>query len=101
MTNKKRAIMRSRDFEQTAMRIVVDMLAKRGIEAEPNDLQLVWYAHVIGNKKCLIYGECMANLYAEVTYALDTDIFYVDLYQKMDHKAVHGYELNMEQIHES
>lgn len=86
--------MTSYEFEKTAKNIVIDMLAKRGIEAKIEDLQLVWFTHLLGNKKCMIYGECMANLYAEITYAWDSQMVYADMYQKLDHKDLYMYELD-------
>ena len=86
--------MTSYEFEKAAKNIVIDMLAKRGIEAKIEDLQLVWFTHLLGNKKCMIYGECMANLYAEITYAWDSQMVYADMYQKLDHKDLYMYELD-------
>lgn len=86
--------MTSYEFEKAAKNIVIDMLAKRGIEAKIEDLQLVWFTHLLGNKKCMIYGECMANLYAEITYAWDSQMVYADMYQKLDHKELYMYELD-------
>jgi len=86
--------MTSYEFEKAAKNAVIEMIAKRGIETSIEELQLVWFAHLLGNKKCMVYGPCMANLYAEVTYSDFSDMMYVDLYQKMDHRGYHGNELN-------
>lgn len=88
--------MTSYEFEKAAKNAVIDALARRGIEADIQELEFVWFAHIIGNKKCLIYGECMANLYAEVTYSAYSDMMYVDLYQKMDHRELYAHELNFD-----
>lgn len=88
--------MTSYEFEVAAKNVVIDMLAKRGIEAKIEDLNLVWFTHLLGNKKCMIWGEPMANLYAEITYALDSQMVYADLYMKMDHRDLHDFELNFE-----
>lgn len=88
--------MNSYEFEVAAKNVVIDMLAKRGIEAKIEDLHLVWFTHLLGNKKCMIYGECMANLYAEITYARDSQMVYADLYQKLDHVDIHDWNLNFE-----
>lgn len=90
--------MNSYEFEVAAKNIVIDMLARRGIEASIQDLQLVWFTHLLGNKKCMIYGPCMANLYAEITYARDSQMVYADLYMKMDHRELHDFELNFEAL---
>ena len=88
--------MTSYEFEVAAKNVVIDMLAKRGIEAKIEDLQLVWFTHLLGNKKCMIYGPVMANLYAEITYALDSQMVYADLYMKMDHQDIHDWDLNFD-----
>lgn len=88
--------MTSYEFEVAAKNVVIDMLAKRGIEAKIEDLNLVWFTHLLGNKKCMIYGPVMANLYAEITYALDSQMVYADLYQKLDHQDIHDWDLNFE-----
>jgi len=88
--------MTSYEFEVAAKNVVIEMLAKRGIEAKIEDLNLVWFTHLLGNKKCMIWGEPMANLYAEITYAQDSHMVYADLYQKLDHRDIHGWDLNFE-----
>lgn len=88
--------MTSYEFEVAAKNAVIEMLAKRGIDAKIEDLQLTWFTHLLGNKKCMIYGPVMANLYAEITYARDSQITYCDLYQKLDHRELHEWDLNCE-----
>ena len=86
----------SYDFEKGAKNLVIQMLAKRGIDAKIEELQLVWFSHLLGNKKCMIWGECMGDLYAEVTYAWDSQMAYVDLYKKLDHADVPEWEINFD-----
>lgn len=88
--------MTSYEFEVAAKNVVIDMLARRGIECKIEDLNLVWFTHLLGNKKCMVWGEPMANLYAELTYARDSNMVYADLYQKLDHQDIHGWDLNFE-----
>ena len=85
--------MTSYEFEVAAKNVVINMLAKCGLEAKIEDLQLVWFTHLLGNKKCMIYGPVMANLYAEITYARDSQMVYAALYQKLDHQDIHGFDL--------
>lgn len=85
--------MTSYEFEVAAKNVVINMLAKRGIEAKIEDLQLVWFTHLLGNKKCMIYGPVMANLYAEITYARDSQMVYADLYMKIDHQDIQEFDL--------
>jgi len=88
--------MTSYEFEVAAKNAVIDMLEKRGIKATIDDLQLTWFTHLLGNKKCMVYGPIMANLYAEMTYARDSQIMYCDLYQKLDHQELHDWEMDFE-----
>ena len=85
--------MTSYQFEIVAKNAVIDMLAEHGITLKISDLQLVWFAHIIGSKKCLIWAPAMRNKYAEVTYSLETDMLYVDLYEKIQHKELHSFEM--------
>ena len=80
--------MTSYEFEVAAKNAVIDVMKERGVEMNITDLQLVWFAHILGSKKCLVWGQPMMNKYAEVTYSLESDIFYVDLYEKIQHKDI-------------
>ena len=40
--------MNSYEFEKAAKNVVIDMLAKRGIEVKIDDLNLVWFTHLLG-----------------------------------------------------
>jgi hypothetical protein len=54
-----------------------------------DDIQEVWFTHVLGNKKCLLYCKSMGSLYAEVTYDVTNNRIYVDIYTKT-HNEVYG-----------
>lgn len=77
--------MNSYEFEVAAKNAVIKELAEMDILVAIQDLQLVWFCHLVGNKKCLLYCPEMGNLYAEVTYVRDGNIMYVDLYEKIRH----------------
>ena len=53
-----------------------------------DQLDLVWFAHELGYKKCTIWGAPMGDLYAEVTYNRDKDEMYVDIYQKVSNTRI-------------
>ena len=72
--------MRSYDFEKAAKNAVIDVL---GEDIVIDQLEMVWFAHELGYKKCTIWGAPMGNKYAEVTYNRDKDEMYVDIYQKI------------------
>lgn len=80
--------MNSYEFEVAAKNAVIKELAKIDIAAGIADLNLVWFTHLVGNKKCMIWGECMGKHYAEVTYVKDARAMYVDLYEKVSHSML-------------
>ena len=86
--------MTSYEFEVAAKNAVIDMLREHSIDATIDELHLTWFVHLIGNKKCMVWGQPMGTLYAEVTYSLESDMMYVDLYEKKEHKELHGFELD-------
>ena len=57
-------------------------------------LEMVWFAHELGYKKCTIWGEPMGDKYAEVTYNRDKDEMYVDIYQKISSTKIPSSEFN-------
>ena len=76
--------MNSYEFERIAKNVVLEELfVKYDIEAKIEELDLVWFAHELGYKKCTIWGKPMKELYAEVTYNKSNDEIYVDIYKKM------------------
>ena len=80
--------MTSYEFEVAAKNAVIEVMKEREVDVNIKDLQLVWFAHIVGNKKCLIWGPQMMNNYAEVTYVQISDTIYVDLYEKIQHKEM-------------
>ena len=98
--------MNSDEFIDIAMDITKQMLIAydekkyRDMDLGESDLQVVWFAHELGNKKCTIWGPAMETLYAEITYNHDKDEIYSDLYEKtmnwkfnrMDGRLVHTKE---------
>ena len=88
--------MTSYEFEKAAKNAVCKVLDDHGIKVSLDQLQFVWFAHILGNKKCLLYCREMGNLYAEVTYNADIDNegMYVDIYQKVHNSKVEVSEFN-------
>ncbi len=75
--------MTSYEFEIAAKNALIKVLKSQyGIDATIDMLNFVWFTHVLGYKKACIYGLVMGKLYAEVTYNLDNDDMYVDVYTK-------------------
>lgn len=85
--------MTSYEFEKAAKNAVVKVLNEN---IKINDLDLVWFAHELGNKKCTIWGKPLGTRYAEVTYDATRDAMYVDIYQKISHKVFLSNEFEFE-----
>lgn len=83
--------MTSYDFEKAAKNAVIDALSD---DIVINQLEIVWFAHELGYKKCTIWGEPMGDKYAEVTYNHDKDEMYVDIYQKISNTKISSSEFN-------
>ena len=83
--------MTSYDFEKAAKNAVIDVLGK---DIVIDQLDMVWFAHELGYKKCIIWGEPMGNKYAEVTYNRDKDEMYVDIYEKISSTKIPSSEFN-------
>ena len=83
--------MTSYDFEKAAKNAVIDALSD---DIVINQLEIVWFAHELGYKKCTIWGEPMGDKYAEVTYNPDKDEMYVDIYQKISNTKISSSEFN-------
>ena len=83
--------MTSYDFEKAAKNAVIDVLGDGIIIYQ---LEMVWFAHELGYKKCTIWGEPMGDKYAEVTYNSDKDEMYVDIYEKISNTKIPSSEFN-------
>ena len=75
--------MTSNEFEVLA-RVAVTVACKRLYEedVDTDDVQIVWFAHVLGNKKAILIANGPNNRIFEVTYNKDTDEMYIDCYEK-------------------
>ena len=83
--------MTSYDFEKAAKNAVIQTLNEN---ISIDQLDLVWFAHELGYKKCTIWGQPMDNKYAEVTYNRDKDEMYVDIYQKIRSEKIQSSDFN-------
>lgn len=81
--------MTSYEFEKAAKNaVVLIMREKHHVDVAFENLQLVWFAHELGNKKCTLYAPELGNWYPEVTYNVNTNEFYVDVYLKQSNTRV-------------
>ena len=78
--------MTSYEFEKAAKNAVIQTLSEN---ISIDQLDLVWFAHELGYKKCTIWGQPMGNRYAE-------DEMYVDIYQKIINNKISSDEFNFE-----
>ena len=96
--SKMQSIMRKMEnqleAERKAAKNAVIMTLSESINI--NELDLVWFAHELGYKKCTIWGRPMGNRYAEVTYNRDKDEMYIDIYQKITNQVIGRDEFNFE-----
>ena len=90
---KENNLMTSYEFEKAAKNAVIMTLSEN---ININELDLVWFAHELGYKKCTIWGKPMGNRYAEVTYNRDKDEMYIDIYQKITNQVIGRDEFNFE-----
>ena len=82
-------IMKSYEFEKIAKtEISRIMKEKYNIEVKTDELELVWFAHELGFKKCTLYAEKLGNYYPEVTYNRDKNELYVDIYHKESNSKI-------------
>lgn len=76
--------MTSYEFEKAAKNAVIKVMKENhDIDLSIDELELVWFAHVLGYKKCTLYAQKLDNFYPEVTYNRDKDELYVDIYNKV------------------
>ena len=54
---------------------------------EQKDVVEVWHAYVLGNEKWMI-AVLKTDMYFEVTFNSTKDEYYIDRYDKTDHKVV-------------
>lgn len=83
--------MTSQEFEKAAKNAVIKVL---GEDIEISQLDLVWFAHELGYKKCTLWGVPMGDRYAEVTYNRDKDEMYVDIYKKVSNTKIPAEEFD-------
>lgn len=89
--------MTSYEFEKVAKNAVVLVLKREhGIETSLPNLQIVWFTHCLGYKKCCLYSPEIGNKYAEVTYNRDKEELYVDIYEKTMNVKFHKEDFNFE-----
>lgn len=81
--------MTSTQFEQAAKAAVQDFLMEHyGEKYALDDLNLVWFCHILGCKKCLIVDSGANTRYYEITYNPKENELYIDVYVKKHNWAM-------------
>lgn len=89
--------MTSYEFEKVAKNAVVKLMKeKHNIDLTVQELDLVWFAHELGYKKCTLYAKALGHYYPEVTYNRDKDELYVDIYLKQSNTCIKSKDFKME-----
>lgn len=81
--------MTSYEFEKLAKNEVIKIMKENyDIELSIEELDIVWFAHELGFKKCTLYAEKLGHYYPEVTYNRDKNELYVDIYLKQSNTLI-------------
>lgn len=81
--------MTSYEFEVAAKNAVISTVKDLYNEDFAVDqLQITWMAHILGYKKCLLIDNGKNNRYYEVTYNMQTEEMYVDVYHKQHNRCL-------------
>lgn len=90
----KKTKMSSEKFIRAAKKITMHELVKHDYRGAnkigTSDIEVVWYNHTLGNKKCLLYIHTMSDRYVEVTYNNNKDELYVDIYKHKSNAKYSG-----------
>ncbi len=70
----------------------LEMMAKEDYKSvvEDFDVFVVWYSKALKNHKGLFATNLKDNLYYEITYNGDTNVYYFDAYDKKDNRTIVG-----------
>lgn len=83
--------MTSYEFEVGAKNAVLSVVNTRYKEAFTiQDLSVVWMAHILGYKKCVLVDNGNNSRLYEVTYNKGLGEFYVDVYEKAQNVLIAG-----------
>lgn len=83
--------MTSNQFDMIARAAVAAVCVENyGEKYDARDIQVVWFAHVLGNKKTIMIANGPNNRIYEVTYNAAKDELYVDAYSKTSNTVLHG-----------
>lgn len=82
------------EFEVAAKNAVLDKYFAGNSDVSIADIHVVWMAHVLGYKKCLLMTPHADDMYFEVTYNLKSNEMYLDLYQKQQNILIESDDIH-------
>ena len=92
--------MSSYEFEVAAKNAVIEVCREHyGEEYVIKDIQMVWFAHILGFKKAILINNGPDLRIFEVTYNRDKNEMYVDSYSKNSNDVLTLADINTE-VHE-
>ena len=78
--------------------VIKTMRVKHQMRISYKSIWVVWYCHMLGNKKqLLLMSPEMGSYYAEVTYDAKTNNVYVDIYLKQSNTVFSEKDLDYEE----
>lgn len=81
--------MTSYEFEVAAKNAVINSVRRQsGMELDITDIQMVWFAHILGYKKAILIDIGPDLRIYEVTYNKQQNQLYVDTYTKTSNELV-------------
>lgn len=81
--------MTSYEFEIAAKNAVATVCHEQfGENYDIGTIQVVWFAHLLGNKKAILIDQGKNRRFYEVTYSRDKHEMYVDTYEKLSNVVV-------------
>lgn len=81
--------MNSYEFEVAAKNAVIAVVQEKyGETYDIIQIQMVWFAHVLGNKKAILIDNGMNMRIYEVTYNREKNELYVDVYEKQHNEKI-------------
>ena len=87
--------MTSYEFEVAAKNAVIKTIHDYyGEDYIIGDIQVVWFAHVFGNKKAMLIDMGPNFRVYEVTYRLSEDEMYVDTYKKENNSVIKSKDID-------
>lgn len=78
-------------FEERAKHLVIDTIKEMFSEDyDISEINMVWYAHILGFKKAILIDNGINKRMYEVTYNINTNEMYIDVYEKLRNSVLKG-----------